>query len=186
MRNLKKQGNMMLCQEEKKGNRDRLRDGQILELSDKYYDNLTIINILKNLVETVHNMHGKGKVMGITKKRKKIKMLDIRNIISKVKNFLYRLNMLNIAGEIMWAWGQVNGNDPNRNKEKKRVRINSASEICGDTMKPSSVHVIITPEGEKRENGAKEIYECTLAKFFSKLIKCISQISKIFKKHLLG
>lgn len=47
------------------------------------------------------NMYGKGKVMGIIKKRKKIKMLDIRNIILKVKNFLYRFNMLNIVGEIM-------------------------------------------------------------------------------------
>ena len=78
MRSLKLQEHM-LCQE-KKLSIDRLRDGQILELPDKCHENITIINILKELVVTVYNMHEKDIEMGITKKRK-IKMLYIRNTI---------------------------------------------------------------------------------------------------------
>lgn len=69
----------MLCQE-KKMSMDRLRDGQILELPDKCHENITTINILKELVVTVNNMHEKDIEMRITKKRK-IKMLYIKNTI---------------------------------------------------------------------------------------------------------
>lgn len=40
-------------------NRDRLRAEQILELSDEYYDK-SIKSTLKDLVETIDNMNGKG------------------------------------------------------------------------------------------------------------------------------
>lgn len=69
----------MLCQE-KKMSMDRLRDGQILELPDKCHEKITTINILKELVVTVNNMHEKDIEMRITKKRK-IKMLYIKNTI---------------------------------------------------------------------------------------------------------
>ena len=59
----------MLCQE-KKMSMDRLRDGQILELPDKCHENITTINILKELVVTVNNMHEKDIEMRITKKEK--------------------------------------------------------------------------------------------------------------------
>ena len=68
MRSLKIQEHM-LCQE-KKLSIDRLRDGQILELPDKCHENITIINILKELVVTMYNMHEKDIEMGITKKEK--------------------------------------------------------------------------------------------------------------------
>lgn len=55
---------------------DRLRDGQILELPNKCRENIIIINILKQLVVTVDNMHEKDIEMRIMKKRK---MLYIRN-----------------------------------------------------------------------------------------------------------
>lgn len=55
---------------------DRLRDGQILELPNKCHENIIIINILKQLVVTVDNMHEKDIEMRIMKKRK---MLYIRN-----------------------------------------------------------------------------------------------------------
>lgn len=76
MRILKIQDHM-LCQE-KKMSIDRLRDGQILELPNKCRENIIIINILKQLVVTVDNMHEKDIEMRITKKRK-TKMLYIRN-----------------------------------------------------------------------------------------------------------
>ena len=59
----------MLCQE-KKMSMDRLRDGQILELPDKCHENITTINILKQLVVTVNNMHEKDIELRITKKEK--------------------------------------------------------------------------------------------------------------------
>ena len=55
---------------------DRLRDGQILELPNKCRENIIIINILKQRVVTVDNMHEKDIEMRIMKKRK---MLYIRN-----------------------------------------------------------------------------------------------------------
>lgn len=48
---------------------NRLRDEQILELSAKYYDNLTIINVLRGLIETADNMYGEGREIDVTKER---------------------------------------------------------------------------------------------------------------------